>query len=79
MPMLREGLDAIKAWGFEYKTCAFCWVKENPKNGGIYSGLGRWINGNAELCLLATKRHPHRVQKNVKQIVMALVANTVIV
>lgn len=55
MPMLQEGLQVIKAWGFRYTTCAFCWVKQNPKNDGIYSGLGHWTNGNAELCLLAKK------------------------
>ena len=71
MPKLQEALDTIKAWGFKYKTCAFCWVKQNPKSGGIYAGLGRWVQGNAELCLLATKGHPHRISKSVKQIVMA--------
>lgn len=71
MPKLQEALDVIKAWGFKYKTCAFCWVKQNPKSGGVYAGLGRWVQGNAELCLLATKGHPHRISKSVKQIVMA--------
>ena len=71
MPKLQEALDVIKAWEFKYKTCAFCWVKQNPKSGGIYAGLGRWVQGNAELCLLATKGHPHRISKSVKQIVMA--------
>ena len=71
MPMLQEGLDVIKAWGFKYTTCAFTWVKQNPKNDGIYSGLGHWTNGNAELCLFAKKGKPKRVAKNVKQIVMS--------
>lgn len=71
MPKLQEAFDTIKAWGFKYKTCAFCWVKKNPKNGGIYSGLGRWVCGNAELCLLATKGHPRRISKSVKQIILA--------
>ena len=71
MPNLQEALDTIKAWGFKYKTCAFCWVKQNPKSGGIFAGLGRWVQGNAELCLLATKGHPHRISKSVKQIVLA--------
>ena len=34
MPKLQEALDTIKAWGFTYKTCAFCWVKQNPRGGG---------------------------------------------
>lgn len=71
MPMLREGLAVIDAWGFKYITCAFTWVKLNPKGEGIYSGLGHWTNGNAELCLFAKKGHPKRQAKNVKQIVLA--------
>ena len=71
MPKLQDALDTIKAWGFKYKTCAFCWVKQNPKSGGIFAGLGRWVQGNAELCLLATRGKPQRVSKSVKQIVMA--------
>lgn len=71
MPMLQEGLEVIKAWGFKYKTCAFTWVKQNPSGNGIYSGLGHWTNGNAELCLFAKKGSPKRVAKNVKQIVLA--------
>ena len=68
MPMLQEALDVIKAWGFWYRTCAFTWVKQNPKGFGIYSGLGHWTNGNAELCLFAKKGRPKRVCKSVKQI-----------
>lgn len=71
MPKLREGLDVIDAWGFKYITCAFVWVKLNPSGEGIYSGLGHWVNGNAELCLFGKKGHPQRVAKNVKQIVIA--------
>ena len=71
MPKLREALKVIDAWGFKYKTCAFCWVKQNPKNDKIYSGLGHWTNGNAELCLFATKGQPKRQAKNIKQIVLA--------
>lgn len=71
-PTIEKAFEVIKAWGFTYKTCAFTWVKQNPKNDGIYSGMGHWTNGNAELCLLATKKSfPKRVNKNVKQIVLA--------
>ena len=71
MPMLQEGLEVIRAWGFKYITCAFVWVKLNPSGVGIYSGLGHWVNGNAELCLFAKKGHPQRAAKNVKQIVLS--------
>jgi len=86
MPKLREAFEVIDAWGFKYTTCAFVWVKLNPsgellkggKGGkdillrkGIYSGLGYWVNGNAELCLLGKRGHPARKARNVKQIVLA--------
>jgi N6-adenosine-specific RNA methylase IME4 len=71
MPNLNVAFDVIKAWGFIYKTCAYTWVKLNPLGVGIYSGMGHWTNGNAELCLLATKGEwPKRVVKNSKQIQM---------
>ena len=58
--------------GFTYKTCAFCWVKQNVKSNGLYSGIGHWTNSNAEICLLATKKKfPKRQAKNVKQIILA--------
>ena len=70
MPMLPDGLEVIKSWGFGYITCAFTWVKQNPSGMGIYSGLGHWTNGNAELCLLARKGKLVRVNKDVKQIML---------
>ena len=71
MPKLREALEVIEAWDFKYITCAFCWVKQNPSGFGIYSGLGHWVNGNAELCLLARKgKTLKRKAKNVKQIML---------
>lgn len=71
MPKLQEAFRVMSAWGFRYTTCAFTWVKLNPKGEGIYSGLGHWTNGNAELCLFGKKGHPKRSAKNVKQIVLA--------
>ena len=57
------------AWGFQYKTVAFCWVKQYP-NGGIISNLGRWTMGGVELCLLGTKGHPKRIRKDIKQVLL---------
>lgn len=71
MPKLIEGLEVIKAWGFSYRTCAFTWVKQNPKGSGIYSGMGHWTNGNAELCLFSKKGSPKRQAKNIKQIILS--------
>ena len=68
-PMLREALKVIEAWGFEYKSIAFQWVKLNPKSRTPFYGLGRWTRGNTEPCLLATKGKPKRISNSVFQLV----------
>jgi len=70
-PTLYEALDVIQAWGFTYKTVAFAWVKQNPTGWGIFTGMGYWTRSNVELCLLATKGKPKRVNKAVRQVVMS--------
>jgi N6-adenosine-specific RNA methylase IME4 len=46
-PKLREGLEVLNSWGFEYKTCAV-WDKE-------IIGMGYWFRGQHEILLLGTK------------------------
>lgn len=69
-PLLPEAIQTIEAWGFKYKTVAFCWNKQS-KHGKWISNMGRWTMGNIEVCLLGTKGSPKRVIKNVKQLVIA--------
>ena len=71
MPNLQEAFEVGRAWGFEYRTCAFTWVKNNPRGFGFYMGLGYWTRANAELCLLFTKGSPKRKAKDVRQVIMA--------
>lgn len=70
-PQLREALRVIKAWGFEYKTVAFVWLKLNKSGKGWFYGLGFWTRGNAEICLLATKGHPKRKSARVHQFIIS--------
>ncbi len=68
-PCLSWGLDVIKAWGFEYKTVAFTWVKRKKNSPGYFVGLGNYTRANAEICMLATKgKSLERKSKNVPQI-----------
>ena len=67
-PLLPEGIETIKQWGFKFKTVAFVWSKKT-KTGKDVSNLGRWTMGNIEMCLLATKGKPKRICNNIKQIV----------
>ena len=69
-PLLPEAFKVIDGWGFKYKTVVFCWNKQT-KNKKWVSNMGRWTMGNIEICLLATKGHPKRIVKNIKQLVIA--------
>ena len=71
MPKLDEVFALISAWGFEYKTCAFTWVKRNKISPTWFWGMGRWTRANAELCLLATRGAPKRVSAGVHSVVDA--------
>jgi len=70
-PMLKEALEVIESWGFEYKTVAFNWVKLNP-NGTPFFGIGHYTKSNAEICLLATRGKLSVVSNKISQIVMSV-------
>jgi N6-adenosine-specific RNA methylase IME4 len=53
-PMLKKSLDVIPAWGFEFTTIAFVWVK-TYRSGKEITGMGRYTRSCVELCLLAKK------------------------
>ena len=53
-PLLQEGLDVVKAWGFELKTCAFVWIKTNKRTDvkqssffpvDSFDSFGVWVVG----------------------------------
>lgn len=70
-PMLREALDVIGAWGFEFKTIGFTWVKQNKVSPGLFWGLGNWTRSNAEVCLLAVKGKPERMSGGVHSVILS--------
>jgi N6-adenosine-specific RNA methylase IME4 len=72
-PFLPRAFNLIRAWGFEYKTIGFTWVKLNasPRHDADYfTGLGYWTRANPEQCLLATRGKPARRAKNVRRLVV---------
>ncbi len=75
-PMLPQALAVMEAWRFSYRTVAFVWAKrtrkpENSVGWGWHYGLGYWTRANAEIVLLGTKGKPRRVDKGVRQLVVA--------
>jgi len=70
-PMLAEAMQVISAWGFQYKTVGFVWLKQNRKALTWFFGMGFWTRGNAEICLLATLGKPKRQDKGVHQFIIS--------
>lgn len=73
-PLLKESIHVMDAWGFEYKTCAFSWMKANTKQVDLFRddadaacGMGYWTRANSEVCLLGTRGKPKRVDASVRQ------------
>ena len=71
VPLLQECFSIMKAWGFDYKTIAFVWIKQNKRTDSLFWGMGYWTRANAELCMLATKGHPKRQSARVQQVIIS--------
>ena len=70
-PLLQEGLNTIKSWGFEYKTNGFTWIKQNKKADTLFMGMGNWTRSNPEVCLIATKGKPKRIDASVHSVIIS--------
>jgi N6-adenosine-specific RNA methylase IME4 len=73
-PMLPDAMSLISAWGFEYKTCGFDWMKAHASqldmlrdDSDVLMGMGYWTRANSEPCLLATRGKPKRLSAAVRQ------------
>jgi N6-adenosine-specific RNA methylase IME4 len=80
-PQNANALDVIRAWGFDYKTWAFVWLKTNASAGivevedltpkHLHWGTGFTTRANAEVVLLGTRGAPMRLSEDVHQIIIA--------
>ncbi len=70
-PKLPLAFDVMMAWGFQFKTVAFVWVKRNRLSPGWFTGMGFYTRQNAEFVLLGTRGTPvlSRKDRGVHQIV----------
>lgn len=77
-PNLEGALKVINQWGFKYKTCGFAWIKARASQLEMFKdqidvtrkGLGYWTRANSEVCLLATKGKPKRLNADVWQAII---------
>jgi site-specific DNA-methyltransferase (adenine-specific) len=82
-PNLKEALQVIEAWGFQYKTLGFSWIKTNQRQNlnqmaffptdtiDVFFGIGHYTKSNCEVCLIGTKGKPEIVSNYVSSVVIA--------
>jgi len=77
-PMIEQAFRMMKAWGFIFKTCGFCWIKADARQIQMFDEevtpdmlLGYWTRSNSEVCLLGTKGKPKRNAADVRQAIIA--------
>jgi N6-adenosine-specific RNA methylase IME4 len=76
-PTIEQAFRIVNAWGFRFKTCAFCWVKADATQIEMFQRsmtpdmlLGYWTRSNSEPCLLATRGSPKRRATDVRQAII---------
>ena len=53
-PQLPNGIDILRAWGFNFKTVAFTWIKKTVHMKD-FVGMGFYTRANPEIVLLGLK------------------------
>jgi N6-adenosine-specific RNA methylase IME4 len=69
--MLPDGLEVMSAWGFEYSSTAFVWVKQNKAGDRFITGMGMTTRKGAEICLLGKRGHPRIRAHDVRELIVA--------
>lgn len=70
-PLMDHCIEAVKRWGFTYKTIVFNWVKTYSKQTDkLFMGMGNYSRTNAEYVLLGIKGKPKRVSKSVHSVLL---------
>lgn len=64
-----QALELGRAWGFDFKTNAFVWVKSKGEGFSPIPGMGYWTRKQTEQCWLFTRGSPKRLSKGVEQII----------
>lgn len=84
-PHLRQGFEVLDAWGFKYSGIGLSWAKMKRRFGDPsvqkgqlilsddlwHMGAGYTTRKNAELCLIARRGSPKRIDKGVRELIVA--------
>ena len=71
-PCLDQAFPVMRAWGFNYRTVAFVWVKTSKNVLRPFTLRGNYTLPSTEFCLLGKRGNLRRTCKTVHQVVYAL-------
>ena len=67
----KEAIKLAESWGFTIKTMTgFNWVK-TTKTNKLDFGMGFWTRSGSEMCMIAIKGKPKRVNAGVRSVIMS--------
>jgi N6-adenosine-specific RNA methylase IME4 len=77
-PHLQEALGVMKAWGFDYSSVGFTWVKlrrthasELMTRRSVHMTTGYTTRKNTEPCLLGRRGSPRRLRADIQEVIFA--------
>jgi len=70
-PKLKEALEVMEFWGFQYKTLGFSWIKTNKRNSKPFFGVGYYTKSNCEVCLIGVKGKPIKESDSVSSVIIS--------
>jgi N6-adenosine-specific RNA methylase IME4 len=77
-PHLVQALQVMKAWGFEYSSNGFTWVKLRRTHAGelmtrrsVHMTTGYTTRKNTEPCLLGRRGQPRRLRADIQEAIFA--------
>lgn len=70
-PLLPQAIELMSAWGFQYRTIGFIWVKSTRTGEKLFWGMGNWTRSNSEICLLGVRGNPRRASAGVHSVIQA--------
>lgn len=69
-PLLDQGLETLRRWGFRYTSVAFTWAKRTSRDAAWHMGTGYYTRGNPETCLLGMMGRLERKSGGVRQLIV---------
>lgn len=75
-PHLEQAFQLINLWGFKFKSTAFIWVKTRDNQIDFFEEpeppikMGYWTRKQCEICLIATKGNPKRLNADVREVIL---------